>query len=91
MLLIGQVSIIQSHRHNSDNYALGNDCSIRILCTCTCITIQQAFSKSQKTFKLKERVMLIYAWITDTIFDEQKVPSCGTYAFVQRSYQLYYY
>lgn len=37
----------------------------------------QATSKSRKTFKLKERVMLIHAWITDTIFDKQTIPSSG--------------
>ena len=43
---------------------------------------QQAFNKSRKTFKLKERVALIHAWITDTIFDEQKLPSCGRLLYI---------
>lgn len=80
---------IMKARHNnfhdtSDKY---------LFLTSDVLLIGQAFSKSQKTFKLKERVMLIYAWITDTIFDEQKVPSCGfilgtphhTYRFLAKS------
>jgi len=37
----------------------------------------QPTSKSRKTFRLKERVMLIHSWIVDTIFEDQQIPSCG--------------
>lgn len=49
----------------------------------------QATSKSRKTFKLKERVMLVHAWITDTIFDEEKVPSCGMSLYSSVCYHCY--
>ena len=47
----------------------------------SCYYLPKAFSKSRRTFKLKERVILLHAWITDTIFDDQKVPSCGMFLY----------
>ncbi|XP_065898573.1 FYVE, RhoGEF and PH domain-containing protein 4-like [Dysidea avara] len=41
------------------------------------LLIAQATSKSRKTFRLKERVMLIHSWIADTIFEDQQIPPCG--------------
>ena len=40
----------------------------------------QATNKSRKTFRLKERVMLIHSWIADTIFEDQQIPPCGGYS-----------
>ena len=51
----------------------------------SCYYFPKAFSKSHRTFKLKERVMLLHAWITDTIFDDQKLPSCGMLTFLYRN------
>ena len=45
----------------------------------SCYYLSKAFNKSRRAFKLKERVMLLHAWITDTIFDDQRLPSCGVF------------
>lgn len=49
-----------------------------ILCS-DVLLVAQASSRSRKSFKLKERVMLVHAWITDTgnLMADGKVPEKG--------------
>ena len=50
--------------------------STNVLCVCVCVCVQLS-SRSHKTYRLKERVMLVHAWITDTVMAEGKIVDRG--------------
>lgn len=70
------------------------DPSERYLFLCSdVLLIAQLSSRSHKTYRLKERVMLVHAWITDTVMAEGKIVDRGfvlgtprrTYSFIASS------